>query len=129
MTGAAELELARTAPAAIGVVARIGAVLAVAPPFAHAAVPRRVRALLAVALAIGIVPTLPAIPSLPRAWGEMLIGVGGDVVIGLAMGLALTRAMLTAHFFSDVFVGAAVGLLVGRETFLIGFPQLAPGWF
>lgn len=47
----------------------------------------------------------------------------------LAMGLALTRAMLTAHFFSDVFVGAAVGILVARETFLIGFPQLAPGWF
>jgi membrane-associated phospholipid phosphatase len=47
----------------------------------------------------------------------------------LAIGLALTRAMLTAHFFSDVFVGAAVGILVARETFLIGFPQLAPGWF
>src|SRR5215472_969182 len=44
--------------------------------------------------------------------------------LALAIGLALTRAMLTAHFFSDVFVGAAVGILVGRETFLIGFPQL-----
>ena len=47
----------------------------------------------------------------------------------LATGLALTRAMLTAHFYSDVLVGAAIGLLVARETFLIGFPQLAPGWF
>jgi membrane-associated phospholipid phosphatase len=46
-----------------------------------------------------------------------------------ATGLALTRAMLTAHFFSDVFVGAAIGILAARETFLIGFPQLAPGWF
>ena len=43
--------------------------------------------------------------------------------------LALTRAMLTAHFFSDVLVGAGIGLLVARETFLLGFPQLAPGWF
>ncbi len=47
----------------------------------------------------------------------------------LATALALTRAMLTAHFFSDVFVGAAIGLLIARETFLIGFPQLAPSWF
>jgi membrane-associated phospholipid phosphatase len=47
----------------------------------------------------------------------------------LATALALTRAMLTAHFFSDVFVGAAIGILVARETFLVGFPQLAPGWF
>lgn len=47
----------------------------------------------------------------------------------LATGLALTRAMLTAHFYSDVFAGAGIGILVSRETFLLGFPQLAPGWF
>ena len=47
----------------------------------------------------------------------------------LATGLALTRAMLTAHFFSDVLIGAGIGLVVARETFLLGFPQLAPGWF
>ena len=47
----------------------------------------------------------------------------------LATGLALTRAMLTAHFFSDVLAGASIGLFVARETFLLGFPQLAPGWF
>jgi len=49
--------------------------------------------------------------------------------LALATGLALTRAMLTAHFFSDVLVGASIGLFVARETFLLGFPQLAPGWF
>lgn len=47
----------------------------------------------------------------------------------LATGLALTRAMLTAHFYSDVFAGAGIGILVSRETVLIGFPQLAPWWF
>lgn len=51
------------------------------------------------------------------------------VWLALATGLALTRAMLTAHFFSDVLVGAGIGLLVARETFLLGFAQLAPGWF
>src|SRR5258705_6681798 len=49
--------------------------------------------------------------------------------LALATGLALTRAMLTAHFFSDVLIGAGIGLVVARETFLLGFPQLAPGWF
>jgi membrane-associated phospholipid phosphatase len=47
----------------------------------------------------------------------------------LATALALTRGMLTAHFYSDVFAGAGIGILVSRETFLIGFPQLTPGWF
>lgn len=47
----------------------------------------------------------------------------------VATWLALTRAMLTAHFFSDVLVGAAIGLIVSRETLLMGFPALAPAWF
>jgi membrane-associated phospholipid phosphatase len=47
----------------------------------------------------------------------------------LATGLALTRALLTAHFFSDVLVGAAIGLLITRETLLLVFPRLTPHWF
>lgn len=47
----------------------------------------------------------------------------------LATGLSLTRAMLTAHFYSDVFAGAGIGILVSRATLLIAFPQLTPGWF
>jgi membrane-associated phospholipid phosphatase len=49
--------------------------------------------------------------------------------LAAATGLALTRAMLTAHFLSDVFIGAGIGLLVARETFAVGFPELMPSWF
>jgi hypothetical protein len=37
--------------------------------------------------------------------------------------------MLTAHFFSDVLIGSSIGIVVTRETMLVGFPQLVPGWF
>ena len=47
----------------------------------------------------------------------------------LAAGLAATRALMTAHFVSDVLIGAAIGILAARETLLLGFPQLAPAWF
>ena len=47
----------------------------------------------------------------------------------LAFGLSLTRAMLTAHFLADVMVGAAIGIIATRETFLLVFPALSPGWF
>lgn len=47
----------------------------------------------------------------------------------LATWLACTRALLTAHWFSDVLVGAAIGVLVTREMLLLVFPQLAPSWF
>jgi membrane-associated phospholipid phosphatase len=46
----------------------------------------------------------------------------------LAFSLSLTRAMLTAHFLADVMVGAAIGIIATRETFLLVFPTLSPGW-
>jgi membrane-associated phospholipid phosphatase len=51
------------------------------------------------------------------------------VWFALAALLALTRAMLTSHYLSDVLCGAALGTIVARETLLIGFPQLARPWF
>jgi membrane-associated phospholipid phosphatase len=58
-----------------------------------------------------------------------IVPVLAPVWLLLATGLALTRAMLTAHFFSDVLIGCAIGIVVTRETMLVGFPQLVPGWF
>jgi len=47
----------------------------------------------------------------------------------IALWLALTRALLTAHFLSDVFVGAGVGLISAREVLVNFFPHLALPWF
>jgi membrane-associated phospholipid phosphatase len=43
--------------------------------------------------------------------------------------LAVTRALLTAHFLSDVLIGAGLGLIAAREVLLLGFPGFAPPWF
>jgi membrane-associated phospholipid phosphatase len=43
--------------------------------------------------------------------------------------LAVTRALLTAHFLSDVLIGAGIGLIAAREVLLLGFPGFAPHWF
>jgi membrane-associated phospholipid phosphatase len=47
----------------------------------------------------------------------------------LALWLALTRALLTAHFLSDVFIGAGIGLLCAREVLVLVYPSLALSWF
>jgi membrane-associated phospholipid phosphatase len=47
----------------------------------------------------------------------------------IALWLGVTRALLTAHFFSDVFIGGGIGLLAARETLLYLFPTLPPPWF
>ena len=47
----------------------------------------------------------------------------------VALWLGLTRALLTAHFLSDVFVGAGIGMLSARFVLLHFFAQMAPSWF
>jgi membrane-associated phospholipid phosphatase len=47
----------------------------------------------------------------------------------IAAYLALTRAALTAHFLSDVFIGAGIGMIVTREIVALWFPHLMQGWF
>ena|ERR1051326_1012713 len=47
----------------------------------------------------------------------------------LALYLALTRAVLNAHFLSDVFIGAGIALIASRETVLWLFRDLAQPWF
>ncbi len=47
----------------------------------------------------------------------------------VALWLGVTRALLTAHFLSDVFIGAGIGLLAARETLVYLFPKLALPWF
>lgn len=47
----------------------------------------------------------------------------------VALWLSLTRALLTSHFLSDVFVGAGVGLIASREVLVNWFPHLALPWF
>jgi flagellar biosynthetic protein FliR len=88
--------------ASLGLLARVGAVLAVSPPFAGIAVPRSVRAMLAVALTIGLTPTMKSIAPLPQGVGEFWLAIGGEVLIGLAMGLSISLVFAAASWAGDV---------------------------
>lgn len=57
------------------------------------------------------------VPSLAPLW------------FALALYLAMTRALLNAHFVSDVFIGAAIGMLTAREILIHFFPALTQSWF
>ena len=43
--------------------------------------------------------------------------------------LGATRALLTAHFLSDVLIGGGIGLIAAREVLQLGFPGFSPTWF
>ena len=46
----------------------------------------------------------------------------------VALWLGFTRALLTAHYLSDVLVGAGIGLISSREAVITILPQI-PSWF
>ncbi|HKX64955.1 MAG TPA: phosphatase PAP2 family protein [Rhizomicrobium sp.] len=51
------------------------------------------------------------------------------VWFSIAALLGVTRALLTAHFLSDVLIGGGIGLIAAREVLQLGFPGFSPGWF
>jgi PAP2 superfamily. len=55
--------------------------------------------------------------------------LGAPLWFAIALWLSLTRALMTAHFLSDVFVGIGIGLIASREVLVNWFPQLARAWF
>src|SRR5687768_8317252 len=81
--------------------ARVGAVLAVAPPFAAVAVPVRVRALIAMALTVGLLPSVSNNVT-PQPIATLAIGIGGEVLIGLAMGMSLALVFTAAQWAGEL---------------------------
>ena len=88
-------------------VARVGAVLAVAPPFAAVAVPVRVRALIAMALTVGLLPVVSthathATHATPQPLAGFALGIAGEVLIGLAMGMSLALVFTAAQWAGEL---------------------------
>ena len=92
--------------------ARIGGILACAWPFAHPAVPRKVRAMLAVALTIGLAPTFAQMQP-PASVGGLLVAVAGEALIGLAIGLAMSLVFVAAQWAGEI-IATQLGLSLGE---------------
>jgi flagellar biosynthetic protein FliR len=90
-----------SAAAYLPALARVGAVLAVAPPFAAVAVPVRVRALIAMALTVGLLPSVTN-HATPQPLAGLAIGVAGEALIGLAMGMSLALVFTAAQWAGEL---------------------------
>ncbi len=94
--------------------ARILALVAIAPPFSNAAVPMRIKLMLGLAIALVLIPALPPLPSLTPNSGAGLLILGQQILIGFAMGFAM-RIVVTAIDFAGEAIGLQMGL--GFATF------------
>jgi flagellar biosynthetic protein FliR len=89
--------------------ARVLAVLAVAPVLGPAHIPARVRIGLAIGIVVVLVPTLPAPPAIAPGSAAGLLILATQVVIGLAIGFAL-RLVFTAVEMAGDLMGLQMGL-------------------
>lgn len=94
--------------------ARILSVIATAPFWGSTAIPRRIRLLLGVAVAVGLAPALPPMPAVSPASGPGIWILVQQMLIGLGMGLAM-RVVYSAVDVAGEFIGLQMGL--GFATF------------
>lgn len=93
---------------------RILGLLATAPPFSNAAMPRRVRLMTGLAVTLALAPALPPIPAIPPGSGAGLLLLAQQMLIGLAMGFMM-RLVVAAIDFAGEAIGLQMGL--GFATF------------
>jgi flagellar biosynthetic protein FliR len=101
------------------VLARVSPLFVLAPLFSSRIVPARVRAIVAVAIAIGLSPVLVQGHTIATAPAELVWLVGKELLVGLAFAFvvgALFAAVTVAGSFLDTSIGFSYGSLVDPFT-------------
>lgn len=97
------------------VASRIAGIIALQPIFGALAVPVRLRALFAIALAILVTPFVQMPAALPDSAGALILAIGGELLLGGVLGTAVALC----------FVGMQLGgMLIAQEAGL-NFGQIA----
>lgn len=89
--------------------ARILGFIASAPLWNTAGIPRRIRLILGLAIAITLIPALPAMPTVAPGSLPGLFLLGEQTLLGIAMGFA-ARIIFSAINLAGDFIGAQMGL-------------------
>jgi len=109
MSVSALLSFTSFVPVFVLVLFRVAGLMLYAPLLGSARIPKRVKALLAIVLALGLAPTITVPPVLPAtAWGTAL-AIGGEMAFGLAMGIILSFVFIAAQWAGQM-VGQEMGL-------------------
>lgn len=89
--------------------ARIMGLIAVAPVFSNAALPRRTRLIIGLVVAYALAPALPPMPQVPAGSWIGLAILGEQILIGLLMGTVL-RLVFAAIDLAGELIGLQMGL-------------------
>jgi flagellar biosynthetic protein FliR len=121
-------ELIQAVPAAyVLVFFRVAGMMIFAPLLGSNKIPKRVKVLLAAIIALGIGATVKQPAAIPNNLWELTIGIGGELVFGLAMGSVLSMTFIAAQWAGDI-IGQQIGFSMsevfdpqfGQQGSLIG---------
>lgn len=89
--------------------ARILGLLAMAPVFNNAALPRRIRLILGLAIAVALAPALPPLPQIAIGSWQGILVLAQQILIGLVMGFAVRIVFAAIDIAGELF-GLQMGL-------------------
>jgi flagellar biosynthesis protein FliR len=101
-------EIVQLVPAFVLVVFRLAGMMLFAPLFGSTRIPRRVKVLLVVILALGITPGVAPVDLPTDAWG-LALGIGSELIFGLALGMVLSFVFIAAQWAGEM-IGQQMGL-------------------
>lgn len=92
------------------IVTRVGTTLMLVPGFGGRMVSVRIRLLLALAMALVLLPSLGGLyPPLPRRLGDLVLMILAEAMVGVYLGI-VTQALLAAMHVAGTFVGFQIGM-------------------
>jgi flagellar biosynthetic protein FliR len=105
------IDLLNIVPTFVLVFFRLAGMMLFAPLFGSTRIPRRVRALLVLVLALGVTPGV-ARAQLPGTAWSLAMAIGGEMAFGLAMGMALSLVFVAAQWAGEL-IGQQMGINLG----------------
>jgi flagellar biosynthetic protein FliR len=102
-------DLFQTVPTFALVLFRVAGMMLFAPLFGSSRIPRRVKALLVIILAMGLMPGISRPTAMPETTWELALGIGGEMIFGLAMGMVLSFTFIAAQWAGEM-IGQQMGL-------------------
>jgi flagellar biosynthetic protein FliR len=102
------LELLSFVPTFVLVFFRLSGMMLFAPLFGSTRIPRQVKVLLVLVLALGVTPGVPR-AALPDSTWLLAMAIGGEMAFGLAMGMALSLVFIAAQWAGEM-IGQQMGL-------------------
>lgn len=106
-------DLLKFVPTFVLVFFRLAGMMLFAPLFGSTRIPRRVKALLVLVLAVPATASIQQTVVMPESMWVLAIGIGGEIMFGLAMGMIVGFIFIAAQWAGEM-IGQQMGLNLGQ---------------